>query len=148
MSFLTLFLWKILFVFSNARSIIELMLCNQNLTKLEILILLSYYCRAWALKLSKHKKKKTCFCLHFANSNSRIIFWHFLLNFFLSFNISYPKSSLNLCDELHFSSIKNCHKSCKILDFSEKLNFPWNQLGAIVLVFFPRMTQNQSGIIK
>ena len=147
MSFLVLFWWKILFVFSNARSILELMPCNQNLTQLYILNLLNSNCRVWALKLSEHlKTKKTCFCLHFANSNSRIILPHFLSNFL--FNISYPKSSLNLCDEYHFSSIKNCQKSGSKLDFSEKFNFPWDQLDAINFVFFTCMTQNQSGIIK
>ena len=59
MSFLALFWWKIMFVFSNACSILELMLCNQNLTKLDILTLLSSNCRAWALKLSEHLKKRT-----------------------------------------------------------------------------------------
>ena len=45
-------------VFSNAHSILELMLCNRNLTKLDILTLLSSDCKALALKLSKHLKKK------------------------------------------------------------------------------------------
>ena len=44
-------------VFSNARSILELMLCNRNFTKLVYQTLLSSDCRAWALKLSKHLKK-------------------------------------------------------------------------------------------
>ena len=39
-------------VFSKARSILELMLCNWNLTKLVYQTLLSSDCRAWALKLS------------------------------------------------------------------------------------------------
>ena len=33
-------------VFSNPRSTLELMICNQNLTKLDILTLLSFNCRA------------------------------------------------------------------------------------------------------
>ena len=45
-------------VFSNARSILELILCNQNLTKFDILTLWSSDCRAWALKLSAHLKKQ------------------------------------------------------------------------------------------
>ena len=40
------------------------------------------------------------------------------------------------------------HKNGLKLDLSEKFNFPWNQLDAIVFVFFTRTTQNQSGIIK
>ena len=46
-----------LFVFSNARSILELMLCNQNLAKLVYPTLLSSHCRAWALKFSEQLKK-------------------------------------------------------------------------------------------
>ena len=45
-------------VFSNVRSILKLMLCNRNLTKLDKLTLLSSDCRASALKLSKHLKKQ------------------------------------------------------------------------------------------
>ena len=41
-------------LFSNARSILELMLCNRNLTKLVYQILLSSNYRACALKLSEH----------------------------------------------------------------------------------------------
>ena len=141
--------WQIIFVFSNARSILKLMLCNRSITKLDILTLLSCDCRAWALKLIKHIKKQTnhVFCLHFPNSNFRIIFLHFLFIFFLFFNISYPNFSLNLCYEYNFLTIRNCHKSSKNLDFSEKFDFPWNQLDAFVFVFFPR-TQNQRGITK
>ena len=45
-------------VFSNARSGLELMLCNQNLTELVYQTLLSSDCRALALKVSEHLKKK------------------------------------------------------------------------------------------
>ena len=45
-------------VFSNACSILELMLCNRNLTKLVYQTLLSSDCRAWALKLGEHLKKQ------------------------------------------------------------------------------------------
>ena len=44
-------------LFSNACLILELMLCNENLTKFDILTLLSSNCRALALKLSGHLKK-------------------------------------------------------------------------------------------
>ena len=43
--------------FSKAHSILELMLCNWNLTKLVYETLVSSDCRAWALKLSEHLKK-------------------------------------------------------------------------------------------
>ena len=43
--------------FSNACSILELMFCNQNLTKLVYPTLLSSNCSAKALKLSEHLKK-------------------------------------------------------------------------------------------
>ena len=49
-------------------------------------------------------------------------FHHFLINF--KKNISYLKSSINLCDEYHFLHINNCHKSGEKIDFSEKFNFP------------------------
>ena len=48
-------------VFSNACSILELMLCNWNLTKLVYQTLLSSDRRAWALKLSKYLKKQQHF---------------------------------------------------------------------------------------
>ena len=43
----------------NAHLILELMLCNRNLTKLDILTLVSSDCRAWALKPTW----RYCFCL-------------------------------------------------------------------------------------
>ena len=45
-------------VFLNVRSILDLMLCNQNLTKLVYQTLLSSDCRLWALKLGEHLKKR------------------------------------------------------------------------------------------
>ena len=44
-------------IFSNARSILELMRCNWNLKRLDILTLLSFDCKTWALRLSEHLKK-------------------------------------------------------------------------------------------
>ena len=76
--------------FSNACSILELMLCNSNLTKLDILVLLSSDCRAWALKLSEHLKKQTyhVFSLHFKSSNKQNNLSAFSPKlFFLIFNI-------------------------------------------------------------
>ena len=56
------------------------MLCNWNLTKFDIITLLSSDCRARALKLSKHLKKgQKMFCLHFAKSNFKVFFGTFLL---------------------------------------------------------------------
>ena len=48
-------------VFSKARSILELMLCNRNLTKLVYQTLLSSDCRALAQKLSEHLKNNKIF---------------------------------------------------------------------------------------
>ena len=42
-------------IFSTSRSILELMLCNPNLTKL-LYPTLCLDCRAWALKLSEYLK--------------------------------------------------------------------------------------------
>ena len=50
--------WNVCF-FSNACSILELMLCNWNFAKLVYLTLVSSNCRALALKLSEHLKKQT-----------------------------------------------------------------------------------------
>ena len=52
-------------VFSKARSTLELMLCNRNLTNLVYQTLLSSDCRALALKLSKHLKKQQNFIYKF-----------------------------------------------------------------------------------
>ena len=46
------------FILLNARWILKLMLCNWNLTKLVYLTLLSFDCRAWALKFSELLQKK------------------------------------------------------------------------------------------
>ena len=46
------------------------------------------------------KTTQKCFCLHFANYNFTIIFWHFLFSF--KKVISCLKSFLNLCDEYNF----------------------------------------------
>ena len=58
--------WRLkhgLLVFPNARSILELMLCNRNLTKLVYPTLLSSDCRAWTLKLSENLKTRTKFSI-------------------------------------------------------------------------------------
>ena len=86
-------------IFSNARSILKLMLCNQNLTWLDIITLLSSDCRAWPLKLCKHFKKwQNIFCLHFANSDLNIIFSRTLSLF--SFLNSYNNSSFKLRSQI------------------------------------------------
>ena len=51
-------LMETLVFFSNARLILELRLCNWNLTKWDILTLSSSNCRAWALKLRNLWKKQ------------------------------------------------------------------------------------------
>ena len=47
----------------NACTILELMLCNQNLTKFVYQTMLSSDSRAWALQLCKHLKKTTKFSM-------------------------------------------------------------------------------------
>ena len=81
---------KIVFVFSNARSILELMLCNSNLTKLGILTLLSFDCRAWAFQSNKHLKKwmNRVFVFVLPIPTQKYFFPHFLFilfNFFISY---------------------------------------------------------------
>ena len=65
------------------------MLCNKNLTKFDILTLVSSDCRAQALKLSEHlKNDNKCFCFYFANSYFRVIFLHFLFYFKKNYFVS------------------------------------------------------------
>ena len=91
---LALFWWKIMFFFSNSCLIFMLMLCNLNLTKLDIITLLSSDCRAWAPKLSEHLKKRTNHVLVFICQFKIIFFFlHFLLTFFF---ISYIFTKLIL----------------------------------------------------
>ena len=75
--------------FSNAHTILELMVWNFNLIKLDLLTLLSSDCRAWPQKLSKHLKKQTnhvfVFILPF--STLPLFFPPFLFNF-QNFHIS------------------------------------------------------------
>ena len=134
MSFLALFWWKILFVFSNARPVLELMLCNQNWTKLDKLILLSSNCRAWALKLCEHLKKRTNHVFVFILPIQTLGSFSRTFSLFFFINISYPKSSINSCDEYHFSSIKNCYKNDKNFDFLEKFVCICN----IYIFFYPK----------
>ena len=60
--------------------------------------------------------------------------------------ISYLESTQNLRVEYNFSYIHDCHKAVQLY-FSEKFNFPCNQLGAVVFCFFTCM-KNQSGTIE
>ena len=70
-------------LFSNACQILELMRCNLNLPKLDILTWLSSDYRARALKLSEHLKKgQNMFYFYFANSNFNVIFPNFLFKIF------------------------------------------------------------------
>ena len=117
-------------VISNARSFLQLMLCNQNLTKFFILTLLSSNCRAWALKLSEHlKNNKIFFSLYFVNSIFTMIF--FAISSLLEKD-SYLKSLLNLCDDFNWKKIsKTVIKLFKSQIF-KNVTFPWNQLDALV----------------
>ena len=69
-------------LFSNARSILELMCCNWNLTKLDILTLLSSDCRARALKIGRafEKKTKYVFVFNLPTPTLTSFFLHFIIN--------------------------------------------------------------------
>ena len=103
MSFLAWFLKENFVLFSYACSILELLLCNRNLTTFDILTLLGSDCRARALKLSEHLKKKHIFFCQFCQLQFKHSFCTFPLT--LKKILSYLKSSLNLCDEYHVLKI-------------------------------------------
>ena len=92
-------------LFSNDCLILELMLCNWNLTKFDILTLLSSYCRAEALKLSEPLKKQQKHVFVFILPPPSLP-W-FFCTFFLTLKkiISHLWSLLNLCDKYHFKKI-------------------------------------------
>ena len=98
-------------LFSNACSIKEVMLCNQNLTKLDVLTLLSSNMSAPTLLLSEYLKNgpKKSFCLYFANS-------HFLFNFKKILNILNPHKIYGITKVfLLLLYIHDCQKIIKIL---------------------------------
>ena len=98
----SIILMENLVAFSNALSIFELMLCNRNLTKFDILTLLSSDCRAWAQKLSKHlKRQQKMFFVFILPSPTSTSFFGTLNLTFLKI-ISYFQSLINLCDVYHF----------------------------------------------
>ena len=68
--------------FSNTLSMFKVMLCNSNLPKFDMLTLSSSNMTAPTLKTNEHLKRRTnhVFYLHFANSNLKVIFSHFILN--------------------------------------------------------------------
>ena len=76
------FLLKMLFLFLNTPSIFKVMRWNRKLTKCDMLTLLSSNMTDQTLLMSEHLKKinAQCFYLHFANSNCKVIFSHFILN--------------------------------------------------------------------
>ena len=131
-------------VFSNARSIWELMLCNCNLTKFDIITLWSSDCRAWALKLRDHlKNNKICFCLHFANSNFIRPLLHFLLNFL---KIMSRLQSINQYN--FFLNINGCHKSGKESNLKKRLPPLETNWTLLFFSFFTRTTPSQSRTTK
>ena len=99
------------------------MLRNSNLTKFEMLTLLSSNMTAPTLKTNEHLKKtnKPCFHLHFPNSNLKVFFSHFILNikknsFIFGFYTKF------MCS-ITFPYSHDCHKSGKKSKFSKNLNF-------------------------
>ena len=124
-----------LFGFSNARSILELMLCNSHLTKLDILTLLSSDCRAWATKLSKHLKKWTNHVFVFTLPVSTLIknkIPHFLFIFFLFFFLILNLYLFSLLNT--FSYITNVIKVVKNLMFQK--SFTSHEINWTLLFFF------------
>ena len=68
-------------------------------------------------------------------------FLHFLFNFRKNISFSYLQSLQNLCDEYHLKISKTAIKMVKTR-FLKKFTFSWNQLDALVfLFFFTRTTQ-------
>ena len=98
--YISTFLQKSVFFFFLWKETLHwLMRCNSNITKLVKLTLLSFDCKAWALKWASIWKRSTyvVFLSSFSQLQLKQKIPHFFSKFFLQ-NISYPKSSINLCD--------------------------------------------------
>ena len=104
------------------------MLCNWNLTKLYILTLLSSDYRAWALKLSKHLKKRTFHVFIFILPTLTLgtILAHFLLKLKEIYCIYKILAQFQLGIIILFihSGVNNVHKQGS----SNKLTFCGKQL--------------------
>ena len=128
-------------LFSKACSILELILSNQNLAKLDILTLVSFDCRALALELSKYLKKgKKNVFVFILPTPTKTFFFFSLLIYLKQQIIPYPKYSLNLCDEYHLLSINDCHKKGKTQIFRKSLPSLETNL---MLLFFLFYSQDQ-----
>ena len=121
-----------LVVFSNAHSILELMLCNQNIPKLLYQTLLSSHCNAWALKWSEHLKKTRK--LSFKISLKRTINMK-LKRTINQCKISYISENTFFCKNVFLYTINNISmvlqiiiiKSCCILKTMSRNSFPGPQ---------------------
>ena len=122
MALLACFWLKILFVFSNARSIFKVMLRNMNLTKLDMLTLLSSNMTAPTLKTNEHLKKLTTHYLHFANSNLKVIFIHFILSIIKKLFHIWNLHQINAFNNIFIQSWLS-KKWQKIKFFKKKLTF-------------------------
>ena len=80
---------EIFVVFSNARSILELMLCNRNLTKFEYSNFVKFRLQSMSYKIKRAFEKTTKYVFVFILPTPYLpwFFLHFLLNF--KKNISY-----------------------------------------------------------
>ena len=126
--------------------LLELMLCNRNVTRFDILTLLSSDCRAWALKLSEHLNKQIFLNLHFANTIFIVVFF---CTFFLTYYFFICSIFTKYIWWIPFKKIsKTVIKLVKNQIF-KKLTFPGNQLSALVfLFFFTRTSQDKSSTNK
>ena len=103
--------------------IFKVMLRNSNLTMLDMLTLSNSNMTAPTLKTNEHLKKtnKTCFFLHFANSNLKVIISHFIFN--IKKIISYLESTQNLCVQEHIHTVMTVKKVAKNPIFLKKITF-------------------------
>ena len=80
MSFLTLFWWKILHFFKSLLKF-RAHTFQSELNKVGYTNFSKFWLQSISSKIEqvfKKRREKKCFCLHFANSNYNIIFFHFL----------------------------------------------------------------------
>ena len=85
------------FFLSNSSSILKLMLCNTNITKLDIL---TFRLQKMSSKIEQafEKNKQTMFLSSFCQFHLKSIFFS-IFSIPFSLNILYFTSSLNLCDK-------------------------------------------------
>ena len=93
----------------------------------------------WAFE----KINTQCFYLHFANSNCKVIFSHFILNIKKKLFHIWNLHKIYLLNNF-FIYILYCHESGQKWTFSKNFNFLWNQLDAIVFCFFTCTTPQKT----